>query len=190
MKLLPILYTHKQRASSVVFLFRVQHTYLVESTIYVGLAGFPRSLNSVKRSEEMSLTAKRPSHSLSTPLMCVDECVCVIEPLRDCFDAHLEVVFGFLFLIFLRPFFPINFFFPDTKNGPFISEEKTKIGENHKKKVATSWITRPRDQQQQQQQQENKRRRTGGVESEDGSLRNHTYLSVQYPTKKGKQQQQ
>ncbi len=29
------------------------------------LARFPRSLNSVKRSEEMSLTAKRPSHSLS-----------------------------------------------------------------------------------------------------------------------------
>ena len=76
----------------------VYSIYLVESTIYVGLAGFPRSLNSVKRSEEMSLTAKRPSHSLSTPLMCVDECVCVIEPLRDCFDAHLEVVFGFIFI--------------------------------------------------------------------------------------------
>jgi hypothetical protein len=111
----------------------VYSIYLVESTIYVGLAGFPRSLNSVKRSEEMSLTAKRPSHSLSTPLMCVDECVCVIEPLRDCFDAHLEVVFGFLFLIFLHPFFPINFFFPDTQKWDFLFLRKTKIGENHKK---------------------------------------------------------
>jgi hypothetical protein len=70
----------------------------------------------------MSLTAKGGTIALSLDswLMCA---VCTTI-LRDCFDAHLEVL---LFFNFLHPFFFFCFFlsFPATKNGPY-PERKTK----------------------------------------------------------------
>jgi hypothetical protein len=90
------------------------------------LAGFPRSLNSVKRSEEMSLTAKGGTIALSLDswLMCVCVCVCALLLYYVIVSTLISRFFYFL-ISFTRFLFCFFLSFPATKNGPY-PERKTK----------------------------------------------------------------